>query len=91
MDNDKRTQLVTQDTILKLLSDEETARVSTAETALRLNEGDEYLDLTQLDQGVRNADGVNAPMGRVLPRKAVLAATWDRILADLLIFKSTAR
>ena len=83
MTNDDRAAYVTRDTILKLLSDEEVARVSTAETAPRLANGDEYLDLERLDQGVRRADGTAPPMGRVLPRKAVHADTWSRILAQL--------
>jgi hypothetical protein len=36
---------------MKLQSDEEVERESTAETAERLSEGDEYLDLEQLVQG----------------------------------------
>jgi hypothetical protein len=74
---------VTRDSVLKLLSDDEVARVSTAETAARLADGDEYLDLEHLDQGVRRADGTATPMGRVLPRKAVHADTWSKILMQL--------
>jgi hypothetical protein len=81
--NDKRTEYATRDSILQLLSDEEVARVSTAETAARLSDGDEYLDLEQLDQGVRCARGTATPMGRVLPRKAVHANTWSKILTQL--------
>jgi hypothetical protein len=75
---------VTRDSVLKLLSDDEVARVSTAETAARLADGDEYLDLEHLDYGVRRADGSNAtPMGRVVPRTAVHASTWSKILMQL--------
>ena len=45
MTDAKRAEQVARDTVLKLLSDEETARVSTAETASRLTEGAEYVDL----------------------------------------------
>ena len=83
MKNDERTAYVTRDSILKLLSDDEVARVSTAETVARLPDGDEYLDLEHLDQGVRHAGGTGVPMGRVLPRKAVHADTWVKILAQL--------
>ena len=83
MDNDKRIDYVTRDSVLKLLSDDEVASVSTAETATRLSDGDEYLDLEHLDQGVRMAPGVMTPVGRVLPRKAVHESTWTRILARL--------
>ncbi len=83
MKNDNRTEYVTRDVILKLLSDDEVARVSSAETAARLSDGDEYLDLEHLDQGVRRAAGTAAPMGRVLPRKAVQEGTWTKILTQL--------
>jgi hypothetical protein len=83
MKDDERTAYITRDTVLKLLSDDEVARVSTAETAMRLTDGDEYLDLEHLDQGVRRADGTASPMGRVLPRKAVRAETWSKILMQL--------
>jgi hypothetical protein len=80
---DERTAYLTRDGILKLLSDDEVARVSTAEVAARLSDGDEYLDLGHLDLGVRRALGTNAPMGRVLPRKAVHEKTWGKILTQL--------
>jgi hypothetical protein len=83
MNTDKRTAYVTRDSILKLLSDDEVARVSTAETAIRLADGDEYLDLEKLDLGVRHASGPPTPMGRVLPRKSVQAQTWSKILTHL--------
>jgi hypothetical protein len=78
-----RTELLARDGILNLLSDDEVAAVSTAETAPRLSDGDEYIDLEQLDQGVRRALGATAPMGSVLPRKAIHDATWRKILARL--------
>jgi hypothetical protein len=84
MEAEKRAEYITRETILRLLSDEEIARVSTAETAIRLTDGDEYVDLEEPDQGVRRANGVaTVPMGHVLPRKAVHERTWDRIV-DLL-------
>jgi len=83
MKSDKRTEYVMRDIILKLLSDDEIARVSTAETAPRLADGDEYLDLEQIEQGVQRAGGAPTPMGRVLPRKAVHENTWKKILAHL--------
>jgi hypothetical protein len=77
----QRTEYVTRDTILRLLSDDEIARVSTAETAAHLAKDDEYIDLEVPDQGVRRALGNEAiPMGRVLPRKAVHAKTWHQIV-----------
>ncbi len=77
---DDRTEYVTRDTIMRLLSDDEVARVATAETAPQLIPGDEYVDLEQPDRGVRRADGNEGTvMGRMLPRKAVLETTWHAI------------
>jgi hypothetical protein len=81
----KRAEQVARDSILKLLSDEENAQVSTAEAASRLTEGAEYLDLEHLDQGVQRAKAstAKARMGHVLPRSAVSEETWRKILAQL--------
>ena len=81
MNSHKRSDYLTRDGVLKLLSDDEAARVSNAESAEGLAEGDEYLDLEHLDEGVRKADGLIVIMGRVLPRKAVYEITWSKILA----------
>lgn len=91
MNNDKRSEYVTRDSILKLLSDEEVARVSTAETADRLLDGDDYIDLEDLDRGVQRAPGTSTPMGRVLPKKAVHEQTWTKIVAHLAAPHATAQ
>jgi hypothetical protein len=83
MQTQKRTDYVTRDEILKLLSDNEVARVSSAETAGALMDGDEYLDLEQLTQGVRRVKGTVKPIGRVLAKKAVQEATWSKIVTKL--------
>jgi hypothetical protein len=91
MKTEKRTEYVTRDTILRLLSDEEIARVSIAETATNLADGDEYVDLEEPDQGVRRAHGAaTAPMGHVLPRKAVREHTWDQIVGLLSAHRAEA-
>jgi hypothetical protein len=83
MKNDTLDTTLTRAGILKILSDEENAAVSTAETADHLADGDEYLDLQKLDRGVRRASGQTAKMDRVLPRKSVPAATWSKLIAHL--------
>jgi len=83
MNDHKRSDYLTRDRVLKTLSDDENASVCTAETAERLDDGDEYLDLEQLDRGVRRAPKETTPMGRVLPRKAVHEGTWRKILLQL--------
>jgi hypothetical protein len=80
----KRVEHVVRETVLKMLSSEEIARVSTAEAGSRLIEGEEYLDLEHLDQGVPRAPAATkAAMGQVLPRAAIRPDTWDKILARL--------
>jgi hypothetical protein len=79
----KLTTFLIRDRILKLLSDDEIARVSTAETKERLAEGEEYVDLERLELGVLVADGVTPPMHHMLPRHAVSATTWTQIVAQL--------
>ena len=84
MTDAKRAEQVARDTILKLLSNEEIARVSSAEAAAGLSAGAEYLDLEHLDQGVQRAKAATGViMGHVLPRNAVSAETWSKILAQL--------
>jgi len=83
MTNNQREEYVLRDGIMNLLSDGEVARVSTAETAEKLADGDEYIDLEQLEQGVLRAHSAPTPMGRVLPRKAVGQNTWSKILMKL--------
>jgi hypothetical protein len=84
MTNSKRAEQVARDNILKLLSNEEIAKVSTAEAASGLTEGGEYLDLEHLDQGVQHAKlASKVTMGHVLPRSAVCNETWSKILAQL--------
>jgi hypothetical protein len=83
MKNHEREQYLNRDAVLQLLSDAEVASVSTAETAARLQDGDEYLDLEHLDEGVQRAAAASTPMGRVLPRKAVQEETWGKILKRL--------
>lgn len=83
MNHDPRESYVIRNGIMNLLSDEEVARVSTAESGVLLSEGEEYIDLERLDQGVLLAMGVVPHMGRVLPRNAVEQSTWSKILMQL--------
>lgn len=83
MTSSQSTAYVLRDGIMNLLSDDEVAAVSTAETAEKLADGDEYIDLEHLDQGVRQAQAVPTPMGNVLPKKSVHQDTWNKILMKL--------
>jgi hypothetical protein len=80
-------RFLTRESILKLLTDTEVASLSHAETSQRLGAGDEYLDLNQIDRGVRRVGKMLTPMGRVLPRKAVPESTWLKITEQLTAFR----
>ena len=80
----KRNEYVTRDAILKLLSDEEIGRVSALEAGPPLVEGDEYLDLLHLDEGVRQVHPTTkVAIHQVLPRSAVRDETWTKICSRL--------
>jgi hypothetical protein len=82
MDHKIKSAYETRDQVLKLLSDDEIARVSTAEGEARLADEEEYIDLAAPLNGVRRVHGVmQLTMGKVLPRSAVSAATWAKIVA----------
>jgi DNA topoisomerase IA len=83
----KREVLLTRASILKLLSNDEVGAVSTAEAAVSLAKGDEYLDLEQLERGIQTAQGASEDMGGVLPKRAVHADTWTKLKAHLATFQ----
>jgi hypothetical protein len=84
MTDAKRVEQVARDNILKILSNEEIAKVSTAEGKSVLPVGTEYLDLEHLDQGVQSAKAATkVTIGHVLPRSAVSGETWSKILVQL--------
>lgn len=84
MSNTRLTDLAERDTILKLLTDDEVAKVSSAEVASGLANGVEYLDLAHLDRGVRTAGILNSVNpGDVIPRNAVSVQTWSKIVSAL--------
>jgi hypothetical protein len=83
MKTDKRAEYVARDSIMNLLSETELARVSAVESGAELAVGDEYLDLGELERGVRRAPVDATPVGRVLTRAVVQDETWKKILAVL--------
>ena len=83
MKNDKREDYVVRDAILKLLSDAELSHVSTEETETALTVGQEFIDLKNIDHGVRTCGADQVVMGRVLSRKAVHNDTWEKILTTM--------
>lgn len=79
-----RDELSARNFIMMLLSDEETARVTTAEAGASLVEGSEFLDLDHLERGIQRASGAATPEGAdVIPRSAVGNDTWSRIVTHL--------
>jgi len=77
MPTEAKTPYLTRESVLKDLSDEEVASVSTAEATSHLSNGDEYLDLDHLEKGIRR------DQGHVLPKKAVHEQTWRKIMGQL--------
>ncbi len=73
-----------RDVILKLLSDDENAKVSNAE-GKPLAAGEEYVDLEDLEAGVQKASEAmtSGEAANILPRSAIHDATWTKILAQL--------
>ena len=73
-----------RDVILKLLSDDENARVSNAE-GKPLAAGEEYVDLEDLAAGVQKASEAmtSDEAANILPRNVVHHETWTKILAQL--------
>lgn len=70
--------------IMKLLSDSENAKVSTAEDSKKLNTGEEFIDLSNLGAGVQKAASAGASdMGDIIPKSAVGKSTWDQIVGHL--------
>lgn len=89
MSHQEKIDYESRDQILKLLSDDEVARVSSAEAEARLGDGDEYIDLAAPNNGVRRVhSAMQLTMGKVLPRSAVSAETWAK---DLCAFRNTLR
>jgi hypothetical protein len=86
--NTSRTELVARHSILTLLSEHEVASVSMAETAVMLSDGDEYVDLEQLDRGVRLATGTSILLSNVISRRAVCETTWSRVLTQLEAYRA---
>jgi hypothetical protein len=84
MTHQTRSDLIARDSLLKLLTDEEMARVSTAETGSSLTAGQEYIDLEHLDKGVQIYNtAANVVMSNALPRRAVGDPTWSNIITQL--------
>jgi hypothetical protein len=70
-----------RESILALLTDAEVAKVSRAEDAVRLLEGDQYVDLDRPGDGVQEVQAApRTPPGRALPRSAVSDETWAKIV-----------
>lgn len=78
---------VTRASVMQLLSDDEVAKVSSAESSDPLSVGDEYLDLQHLDLGVQTAKGDTSGTPHFLPKKVIHLDTWGKILSDLEIPK----
>jgi hypothetical protein len=72
----------TREAILELLSDAEVAKVSNAEGAAKMEEGQHFVDLENLNLGVQKASVSTTPsMGNIVTRSAVSDTTWAKVSA----------
>jgi hypothetical protein len=83
MSNGSQIEQETRERILRLLSDDEIARASSAEATAAPLEGEEFLDLSDLSRGVRAAQNPTPGMSRLLLRRSVCQDTWNKILQQL--------
>ena len=83
MTQDSPSDYLLRDAVLGLLSADEVARVTSAGEAVRLAEGEEYLDLEHLEQGVQRSIAACPRVGGLLARADVSSTTWAAVLALL--------
>lgn len=70
-----------RETLLGLLSDEEVAKASTSEATSVLGAGQEFIDLANLGLGIQRVNAATTvKMSNALPRKAVSAETWPKLI-----------
>ena len=84
MSGSTREVLSARNASMLLLTDEENARVTTAEAGASLADGLEFIDLEHLERGVQRAgSAATLEMAHVIPRNAVGNGTWSNIVAQL--------
>jgi hypothetical protein len=77
----QRQALLTREAIMRLLTDDEVAKISRAEEEPRLIEGDEYIDLENPSAGVQLVQATPRTRPRAaLARSSVSDATWAKIV-----------
>ncbi len=91
MRDDRRNRYLTRSALLQRLTDEEVQSVTAAETSERLVDGDVYLDLTRLEQGVRRSRGDTTLTRPVLPKKAFEDTAWKNIVQHLAVLEAASR
>lgn len=84
MSGSTRDELSARNAIMMLLTDEENARVTTAEAGASLADGSEFLDLEHLERGIQRANSSSPlAMAHLIPRNAVGNDTWSKIVTHL--------
>ena len=83
MGNEDKVKYATRASIEKLLTEDEVTALADAEIRTYLDDGDEFLDLEQLDKGVQRARSTTGQMACVLSRRSVRPESWSKILAHL--------
>jgi hypothetical protein len=81
---DKGMSLVRREDILNILSDAELEKVTSMEEPLKLQEGDEYIDLGHIDRGIQEVHAKsNINVGNIIPHSAVKEETWKKIIKKI--------
>lgn len=86
MKTKKEYDFISRESLLKILSDDEASRLRMNEPATQLGDGDEFIDLMEIERGVQRAGEVNPK--DVLPRKALHENTWRKIVTNVNAWKS---
>jgi hypothetical protein len=78
----RQPESVTRETILRILSDEEAASVGSETTSTQIEDGDEFIDLGEIEKGVQRSVGSHRQKNLLL-RKAIHENTWRKVTTDL--------
>lgn len=89
MKSKRENEFISRDNLLKILNDEEATRVLKNEPANQLADGDEFIDLAEIERGVQRAGELNPT--DVLARKALHENTWRKIVTNINAWKKMSQ
>jgi hypothetical protein len=84
MESNNKKEYITRQEILDMLSDEEVTKVAIEEEPSHFFEGDEYIDLENLEKGVQKfSAALKKNSNNILAHGAVSDETWGKIIEKL--------